>query len=680
MFGKRPVVSRRPRTPHRMESGQALIIIAAAFIAIVAFVGLALDMGILISQQAHLRRAVDSAAIAAATQVREARNFENIGEFTANFIRFNGLDTATLLVQRCVPNDQTSADEYSTVTGVTTRVSLVTAPISTNADYDSLRQICASPLPRKQIRVQAELISTFVFMPLLGIPQAVLKADAVSEAASIDLVIVFGTGETMGQFTAPRGASGLNTAYYSPGQPNRFDPRSPTDPTLISYPPDPSNPSALPSPGCNANAGPQAAKFPEDGDGTNPKCRPLWDAKQAAKKLIDTLQEGYDRVAIVTYDFTAKVATTLTSTLGDRATVATDSTGAYAAIDSVELSNSILLPDGVGFGEFSPLNVNCRLGDPLGQNASACVTPDPNLAIFKNCVGCGIRVAGTLLKKTGRPESLWLIVFLSDGFANMSDVPDYGVTELTVRSGTILASGIEHDDFPNGFCPGAIADPTQRINDLVNSSILWSRPVCVKGKDADLNGVIPNVSIASNPAELTQDTQTRYCGPYHLSQAQCAPGARYIGALGYTNTVDASQPYAIPAVYDVYDYALDMIDITALTTRCATGSTACNGGVWPPNTDLYNSQEFGAQAPGAPITVYAIGLGDTVITTINDRAGERLLRYMAAVGDDGDRVTDPCALASSGVSCGNYYFAPEVSALDAVFQDIAQRIFTRLTR
>jgi hypothetical protein len=667
-----------------MESGQALIIIAAAFIAIVAFVGLAIDMGILISQQAHLRRAVDSAAIAAATQVREARNFENIGEFTANFIRFNGLDTATLLVQRCVPDDQTSADEYSTVTGVTTRISLMTAPIATNTDYDSLRQICASPLPRKQIRVQAELISQFVFMPILGIPQAVLKADAVSEAASIDLVIVFGTGETMGQFTAPRNASGCNTAYCV--APNRFDPRSPADPTVITYPPDPSNPSALPNPGCNANAGPQAAKFPEDGDGTNPKCRPLWDAKQAAKRLIDTLQEGYDRVAIVTYDFSAKVATTLTSTLGQRATAATDSTGAYAAIDSVELSNSILLPAGVGFGQFSPLNANCRWDPNTGtvvDIANACTTPDPNLAIFKNCVGCGIRVAGTLLKKTGRPESLWLIVFLSDGFANMSDVPDYGVAELTSRSGTILASGIEHDDFPNGFCPGAIVDPTQRTNDLVNSSIMWSRPVCVKGKDLDTDGVLLNTSISSNP-ELKQDTQTRYCGPYHFSQANCAPGARYIGSLGYTATIDASQPYAIPAIYDVYDYALDMIDITALTTRCATGSTACSGGVWPPNTDEYNSTEFNSptntQAPGAPITIYAIGLGDTVITTINDRAGERLLRYMAAVGDDGDRVTDPCALAASGVSCGNYYFAPEVSALDAVFQDIAQRIFTRLTR
>lgn len=673
MFGKRFVSAHRSRAPHRMESGQALIIIAAAFIAIVAFVGLAIDLGILISQQAHLRRAVDSAAIAAATQVREARNFENIGEFTANFIRFNGLDTVALKVQRCVPNNANAAEEYSTVTGVTTQIALNAAPYDADTTYDSLRQICASPLPRKQIRVQAELISEFVFMPILGISQATLQAEAVSEAASIDLVIVFGTGETMGQSTAPRGPTGLNTAYYTPGLPNRFDPRSPTDPTVPS--------GETPNPGCNQYSGPQAVKLPEEGDGLYPKCRPLWDAKQAAKRLIDTLQEGYDRVAIVTYDFTAKVATTLTSTLGQRATVGTDSTGAYAAIDSVELSNSIQLPEGLGFGEFSPLNVDCTIANPT---AAACSQPDPSKAIFKNCVGCGIRVAGTLLKKTGRPESLWLIVFLSDGFANMSDVPDYGVTELTSRSGTILASGIEHDDFPNGFCPGAIVDPTQRTNSLSASSILWSRPVCVKGKDADLNGLIPNVSIASNPAELTQDVGTRYCGPYHFSQASCAPGSRYIGALGYTDTVDASQPYAIPAIYDVYDYALDMIDVAALTVRCATGSTACNGGVWPPSGDLYNSNEFKTpttnQAPGAPITIYAIGLGETVITPINDRAGERLLRYMAAVGDDGDRVTNPCALAPSAVSCGNYYFAPEASALDAVFQDIAQRIFTRLTR
>jgi hypothetical protein len=32
------------------------------------------------------------------------------------------------------------------------------------------------------------------------------------------------------------------------------------------------------------------------------------------------------------------------------------------------------------------------------------------------------------------------------------------------------------------------------------------------------------------------------------------------------------------------------------------------------------------------------------------------------------------------VSCGNYYYAPTPSALLGIFEDIAKRLFTRLTK
>jgi len=61
-------------------------------------------------------------------------------------------------------------------------------------------------------------------------------------------------------------------------------------------------------------------------------------------------------------------------------------------------------------------------------------------------------------------------------------------------------------------------------------------------------------------------------------------------------------------------------------------------------------------------------------------AGGALLRYIAAVGDDGDPSTDPCAGITDYTQwCGNYYYSPTGSKLDRVFEDIASRLFTRLT-
>jgi len=94
--------------------------------------------------------------------------------------------------------------------------------------------------------------------------------------------------------------------------------------------------------------------------------------------------------------------------------------------------------------------------------------------------------------------------------------------------------------------------------------------------------------------------------------------------------------------------------------------------------------------------IFTIGLGKNVTENPGDlnepRAGEFLLRYIADVGMDGEPVPpeqltpaqppDPFDCypgPSKGENCGNYYFAPEGDDLIAVFEDIASRIFTRIT-
>jgi hypothetical protein len=92
---------------------------------------------------------------------------------------------------------------------------------------------------------------------------------------------------------------------------------------------------------------------------------------------------------------------------------------------------------------------------------------------------------------------------------------------------------------------------------------------------------------------------------------------------------------------------------------------------------------------GQGAVIFTIGLGDLMINstacdtsydpTCESDLGEKLLRYIAAVGDDGDPGTDPCSSIAVGTSCGNYYFSPTGSGLLKVFEAIASRIFTRIT-
>jgi hypothetical protein len=84
-------------------------------------------------------------------------------------------------------------------------------------------------------------------------------------------------------------------------------------------------------------------------------------------------------------------------------------------------------------------------------------------------------------------------------------------------------------------------------------------------------------------------------------------------------------------------------------------------------------------SPGPPVVCgnwnpAYVDLGSNLPNT-----GELFLRYLAAVGDDGNAATDPCAGFQSGVQCGNYYFAPSGNELLGIFLQIAGRIFTRLS-
>jgi hypothetical protein len=141
--------------------------------------------------------------------------------------------------------------------------------------------------------------------------------------------------------------------------------------------------------------------------------------------------------------------------------------------------------------------------------------------------------------------------------------------------------------------------------------------------------------------------------------ATCPPGSNWIDpALPVNTSVDS---------YSVFDYALDMVDQAALTVH----TNAANA------TDpLYNKNE----PLGNDIAIYAVGLSSDV------QKGVPLLRYAAAVGDDGNRVTDECLTKTPPysplgwqTSCGQYYYAQTGNDLIPIFNSIASRIYTKIT-
>jgi len=295
--------------------------------------------------------------------------------------------------------------------------------------------------------VQASQNSPVYFLQLFGVQSVPLTVHSVGEAASLDLVLVIDTSESMGS--------------DDPGYNVNFDPSA-----------------------CN----------------TANNCQPLRQAKDAAKSMINKLFDGYDRIAIVTYN---SRATIIDPDLSTMVVLEADHTAVNNAIDSIMLNDD---PNATYYNAFG----NLALGDmnPMDINGDGHYVSGVPVgfddAVVTTCTGCGMRVAGNILSDQGRVDSVWVIVFLSDGGTNASDLPDSGDVNNPVPAGYV-----------NGFCGGSLN------NDM------WTVPFC-----NDINPL------------------TRHCGPFHADLSECPPGASWEG----NNT----------PLYDVDDYAYDITDRVGL--------------------------------------------------------------------------------------------------------------------
>lgn len=171
---------------NRSERGQAIIIIAFAMVGLVAIVGLMTDAGIMLIEYAKLKRGLDAAAIASASQFRKGFTAADLVTAAQEFLILNDAEAQSIIIYRCKRDYETNTLD-TTVDGT---------------EHDEV--LCTSPR-RKLVRVEAVRQVVFGFIRVLGINSSAVQATAIGEAASVDLVLVLDNSPSMAFETDPNG-------------------------------------------------------------------------------------------------------------------------------------------------------------------------------------------------------------------------------------------------------------------------------------------------------------------------------------------------------------------------------------------------------------------------------------------------------------------------------------------
>jgi hypothetical protein len=524
---------RKPRL-RSASPGQALIIVAIGFVVLLIFVGFVVDVGMMYINMGHLRRAVDAGGLAAADQFREGRSLSQMQAAAQQVVDLNGVESGTVQVETC-------------------------------ATFPGDPELCVSP-KRKLVRVRGAMDSPTFFMGLVGMPNIHLEANSVSEAASMDVVLVIDISESM------TSDASLCNGRDDDGDGVVDDGRQAG--------------SCVPALPAIAKAGATLDNNFADPSRCNPgnNCHPFREVKDAALSFVNRvldlpLIDETDRLAIITF---SNGWETPSSSRGTRLVPpgwTSDKSQAIAAVNNLTVYNPPVCSTAAGICRFyqddDPALDFIGMGCPaystgVPMNPSSCTTTN---------IGGGLLRAGNLLGDvtTLREDSLWVVVLLTDGSANASDADP--------------AAG-----HPFGYCPSSD----------------WGPPFC-----RDKSSTSRHVS----------------------------------GDLNY----------------DADDYARDMADFVGCDDQHPAS---------------------GCTQPGQKAIVYTIGLGDQVLAKTNPDPvphGVRLLRDIAAIGDDGNPSSDPCVdlyhnNGEFSTWCGNYYFAATGNKLNRVFEDIYSKMFVRITK
>lgn len=374
---------------HKTERGQAIILIAFAIIGLVAMVGLVTDTGILLIEYGKLKRGVDAAAVAAAQQYRLQGNALDQAALENAAKNFLQLNQSTDLVED-------SVIVHSCASPVADRPALCN-PDPVNHPNDN----------RKLVEVIATKNVYFGFLRVIGIESTTVTANAVGEAATIDLVLVIDTSGSM--------------AYETDGVA-----------------------------GQGAGDDPSACNLSDT-------CQPMKVVKDTALAFLDTLyvsndpNNSYDRVAVIVMtsqnpggDRNPREVLALTS---NKAAIVSAINGIKVfepspcdpdnIPDSIPLGTCLKYHDTTGIFE----RVACQTYDWSMNPNNDDNIPDPQAMAHADPSSCPSSNVGGALKlareslvndPAPRLDAFWVVVSLLGGPANATD----------------SAVG-----FPNGYCP-----------------------------------------------------------------------------------------------------------------------------------------------------------------------------------------------------------------------------------
>jgi hypothetical protein len=361
-----------PQFSNPKPTGQVLVLVAIIFLVLVAFIGLAIDTGMVFINYANLRRAVDAASLAAATKYRLNVPVGDMVKISEEYLRLNGVNDPSATVTTC----------------------------------DTEPGLCPAGDPRKLVHVEASSPVQMNFISVLGFTTITVHAEAVAEAASLDVILVLDTSESM-TFGEPKD----NAAAH--GGVDMRDPQN-----------------------CNA-------ADPGGSDGYPGDCHPFQEVKSAAVDFVNHLYFPYDRVGVVTFDRWADF-------LNDPDNVLNLTNNKTNIINFIKTS------------QVTPWMANCPMSAPsLANRATAgpCASyskgyyemscdlflstnpHDPTTCGTTN-IGAGMEFANAMFARPGilRQNSLWVVILLTDGAANSS------ISLLTGTNDPLLTEYF-------GYCP-----------------------------------------------------------------------------------------------------------------------------------------------------------------------------------------------------------------------------------
>jgi len=230
----------------KREKGQILVVMGLLFIGLVAVVGLAIDLGLVFVAYSRLNRAVDAAALAATGEFKRNYSVAEMRAAARQLLALNDVDLT----------NSTSIE------------------IDTCKSLPGDAELCTNPR-RKLVRVVVSQEVPLYFLSVVGIRTAPIQVKAVSEAASLDVMLVLDNSPTMA-FNAPRGPGLI---VRDPPICNTMDPYGDSN--------------ATPSYDGTYTHGP---------DGLPGECHPFEEVKWASISFANRLNFEFDRMGIVTFN------------------------------------------------------------------------------------------------------------------------------------------------------------------------------------------------------------------------------------------------------------------------------------------------------------------------------------------------------------------------------------------